>query len=202
MSEVLDVPLHGWLKPIWTILALRAHDRNECWPSLERLEKDTGASKPTICRALVELERLGLIQRDSPGGGKTTRYYVNCNAAKQLTVTQGNTKERERHIGDISPRENAARRELEKARVVLRRGSVRSTFLALCEMYPDGVSITAPMVARELGMRPAAVRSDLLSMIKSMDIPIEQALRFGATKRKPWHSGKLKNVVPFRQAAR
>jgi hypothetical protein len=84
--------------------------------------------------------------------------------------------------------------------MVNRRSEVKATFEALCSMYPEGVTITVPMIAREMGStRPSTVRSDMVALIKNLDLDLDLAVRFGQSKRKPWHAGRLKNVVPFRR---
>jgi DNA-binding transcriptional MocR family regulator len=201
MTDALRVPIKGWAKATWNIVSWHAGEKDKCWPSLETLAMEVGCCRATLCAALSELERLKLITRSSSGGGKSTTYYVHCSAAQQFTVQELNTKEREAKEGDIRSPDHPSKTELDKARTRIRRASVKSTFLAFCEMYPEGVTITVPMLAKELGMRPAQLRSDMLYIIRNLDVPLDKAVRFGTAKRKPWR-GPSKNVVPFRQVGR
>ena len=56
-------------------MADRAGEDHTCWPSIARLCKDTGLSRPTVFRIFKELEGMGLIAR-SPVSGKTTVYTL------------------------------------------------------------------------------------------------------------------------------
>jgi DNA-binding MarR family transcriptional regulator len=203
MSDAFDVKLdRGTLKGVWNVLFYRAGEKGECWPSLDRLALDTGYDKSTVCRALDELERIGLIFRScNEGGGSahTTVYTINCRTARQLTVAQRDTKERERKKEDAHRLSADIRRDLDRAKMVHRRSEVKSTFEALCVMYPADVRITVPMICRETGHKPAKVRSDMIALMKNMDIDLDLAHdRFGKHKpRRARHAGRLTVVVPF-----
>jgi DNA-binding MarR family transcriptional regulator len=203
MSDALNVKLdRGTLKGVWNVLSYRAGDKGECWPSLERIALDTGLGKSTVCRALDELEQMGLIFRNSSEGGgsaRTTVYTINCPRAGQLTVPERDTKERERKKEDAYRLSAEVRRDLDRAKMVRRRSEVKSTFEALCVMYPADVRITVPMICRETGHKPAKVRSDMLALMKNMDIDLDLAHdRFGKHKpRRARHAGRLTVVVPF-----
>jgi DNA-binding transcriptional regulator YhcF (GntR family) len=200
MSDVFDVDVRGPAKAVLTAIVWRLNGKDECWPSLDRLALDTGLNRATVCRALDELEDGGLIFRDRSEGGKPSTYSVNSRRLQQLTVALCNTKERERKKNCEVRLSAEAKADLDRAKIIHRRSEVKATFEALCQMYPEDVQITAPMVAREIGSPAAKVRSDLIAILKTGDIPPLFAMRFGRTKRNPRHFGKLKNVIPFQRS--
>lgn len=70
--------LQGTEKLLYIALMNRANDQGNCWPSIPRLCKDTGAGKTTIYGALKRLEELGLVvrsQRKNPDGGNDSNMY-------------------------------------------------------------------------------------------------------------------------------
>jgi DNA-binding MarR family transcriptional regulator len=202
MSDAFNVYLRGPAKGVWLSLALRANGKTECWPSLDRIALDTGLDKATVCRALEKLEEVGLIFRDRPEGGRTTTYTINCRRAQQMTVAERDTKERERKERHDVQLSSAAKRDIERAKMVHRRSEVKSVFMALCHLHPTEVLITAPMVAREMGAPVAKIRTDLSALMKNGDLPDLYAMRWGKTKFNPRHAKRLVNVIPFQRVAR
>lgn len=197
MSDGISVPLKGWAKAVWNVLVWRSSEKDVCWPSLERLAFEAGCSVKTVCTVMDELEQKGFISRERSTGRLSTRYTLNCERASQLTVNVLHTKERD--ISDAAIRRRGPSEPLEIAKLVLRRSQVRNTFIALCSTYLEDVPITVPMIARELGMKPSTVRTDMASLLRNRDIPEDFAVRFGRVKRRrPKHHGKLSNVVPMR----
>ena len=63
-------------------LAEHANDSGVCWPSLARLASLTGMGKRTVQRAIVDLEALNLLTKET-GKGKSARYKLD------LTVASG-----------------------------------------------------------------------------------------------------------------
>jgi DNA-binding transcriptional MocR family regulator len=51
-------------------------DRNggSCFPSITTLQREAGVARSTVCRALNQLEREGLLERARGGRGRPTRY--------------------------------------------------------------------------------------------------------------------------------
>jgi DNA-binding transcriptional regulator YhcF (GntR family) len=202
MSDALKVNVRGPAKAVWNVIAYRAGEKEVCWPSLETLCEETGFGMSTVCRALDELETLGLIFRTRSEGKKTTRYLINSPRAAELTVPLRDTKERERKERHDVQLSSAAKRDIERAKMVHRRSEVKSVFMALCHLHPTEVLITAPMVAREMGAPVAKIRTDLSALMKNGDLPDLYAMRWGKTKFNPRHARRLVNVIPFQRAAR
>lgn len=80
-----DMSLTAPMKPVLVVLADMADEEGSCYPGQQRIADMTGLSVRTVARALVKLERLGLIVRqrrmDAFGHRTSDRYRL------QLTVT-------------------------------------------------------------------------------------------------------------------
>jgi DNA-binding transcriptional regulator YhcF (GntR family) len=200
--DALKVPLKGALKAVWLVIAYRAGQTDECWPSLDTIAEEAGVSRNTVCTQMVELERLGLVNRDSPAGGTSTRYHINCHAALQLTVTSRDTKERQKdkHTDDRITVE--ARRQLKGAQATTRRARTKEAFYELIGVSPADAKITVPMIARHMGSRQPQVRTDMNYLVKNRDIPFDLLARFGTTKPNPRNFGKNQAaaVLQFRRS--
>jgi hypothetical protein len=76
-------------------LADNADDDGRCWPSLQRIERETGLSHSTVCDRLRKLEEAGVIDRrpggSTPGerGGQNTRYRIHT---EKLSATRTDSK--------------------------------------------------------------------------------------------------------------
>jgi hypothetical protein len=58
--------------------------------------------------------------------------------------------------------------------------------------------ITAPGLAKHLGLTSGVVMRDLMALFRSLDIPLQAQLRFRKSQRKPWHWRKMDaKVVNF-----
>ena len=79
-----DMKLTAPMKPVLVVLADMADESGSCFPGQGRIASMTGLSVRTVARALVKLERLGLIVRsrrvDQFGHRTSDRYHL------QLTV--------------------------------------------------------------------------------------------------------------------
>jgi DNA-binding MarR family transcriptional regulator len=201
--DAMKVPLKGAQKAVWLVIAYRAAITDQCWPGLETIAEEAGVTVQTVCRAVLELERVGLISRSSPAGGTSTRYFVHSNVALELTLTSRETKERERNKGECVDVNHAARKELELARSVSRRNGVKDAFYRLVAALPESAVITVPALARELGSRQSQVRSDMNYLIKHRDIPFDILGRFGRSKPNPKNFGRDKQaaILQFRRSA-
>lgn len=70
--------MSGSMKLTYIALLNRANDAGECWPSLDTLEADVGASRGTVITNLKKLEAMGLLERErrvGPDGGNTSNLY-------------------------------------------------------------------------------------------------------------------------------
>lgn len=64
-------------KLVLICLADRQHpDHNGCWPSIARLQLDTGMSRASLFRVLGELEKGGLVRRQQRAGTSTVYHLV------------------------------------------------------------------------------------------------------------------------------
>jgi predicted ArsR family transcriptional regulator len=59
-----------------------------CFPSITRLQKESGLGRSTVCRSLDELERTGLVERHRGGRGRPTRYRAASPTVALLVVPQ------------------------------------------------------------------------------------------------------------------
>jgi DNA-binding transcriptional regulator YhcF (GntR family) len=72
-------------------LVLSTHmDSNggSCFPSITRMQRESDLGRSTVCRALTELERSGLIERARGGRGRPTRYRATSATAGLAVVPQ------------------------------------------------------------------------------------------------------------------
>jgi biotin operon repressor len=88
-------------KLVWARLAQYAGENGYCYPSLETLASELGASKKGIHKAIKDLEKQGFIERELPQGidkltHKTTRYYFllhpvfESSGVQQSSISEGN----------------------------------------------------------------------------------------------------------------
>lgn len=70
-------------------LADNANDEGVCWPSLQRIERETGLSKTTICKKLKALEGAGIIERRTGGVNKNTVYFLKLPSEGSAPRAQG-----------------------------------------------------------------------------------------------------------------
>ncbi len=64
------------LKLVLLKLADNASDEGYCFPSLTRIQKETGLCRATVCRKMILLEELGFVRRKPGNFKKSTRYLV------------------------------------------------------------------------------------------------------------------------------
>ena len=65
-------------RSVLVLLCERANTKNECWPSVKSIARDTGFSRTTVQTTLRKLEDRGLlvtIVRNRKGGGQTSNKY-------------------------------------------------------------------------------------------------------------------------------
>jgi len=58
-------------KSLLIVLAFRANDKNQCWPSYKSLMENTRMNKRTLIKSIKELEALGFISKSGEMKGKT-----------------------------------------------------------------------------------------------------------------------------------
>lgn len=200
MSDALKVPLKGWVKPVWSVLAWHANDKNKCWPSLETIALEAGCCKRTAQDAINELENEGLIKIDRSNGRSSHVYHINGARAATLTVHGLPPKERERKEIYVSCRDEMpehVRRRVELSRserTARRRRTVQEGYLSFIARLDVGQYVTVPALAKDLGMSPATVRNDLDAIFRTLDIPYEDQKRLRKSERKPAHWGRLRVV--------
>ena len=57
-----QAPTHS--KMLLLVLANKANDQNQCWPSMAALARETGMSRRHVIRSINKLVSLGLIERE------------------------------------------------------------------------------------------------------------------------------------------
>lgn len=215
MSDAWKVSLPPSAKAVFMALIWRANGKRTCWPSIAELTEMTGLSDRAIRYALSYLADEKLIAIESGRGRSSATYHINSNPAVELiedepnrqmlpskAATRAESKERKEIREDVDRLSPTAKRDLDRAKMIRRRSEVKATFEALCHLYADDISITAPMVAREMGIPVTKARADLSSLLRNQDLPDIYAMRFGKTKFNPRHARKLQNVIPFQRAGR
>lgn len=74
-----DAELSHRAKVVYMYLCDRADAEGKCWPGVKRIAADLNLSRRTTQRALSDLERAGLIQRDEryrENGSRTSNLYT------------------------------------------------------------------------------------------------------------------------------
>ena len=65
-------------RAVYMYLKDRADKDGTCWPSIRTISRELGLSRATVCRALDDLCKAGLISREQrwrENGGKTSNLY-------------------------------------------------------------------------------------------------------------------------------
>lgn len=97
MDEDVPPPLHPRVHSIWLAIANHVDDKGYGWPGLDTLCEMTGSKVRAVQRALLDLEREGLIFIERKGGGRRKGGEGNPNGYWFLPVA-GRTKPLPRHI--------------------------------------------------------------------------------------------------------
>jgi len=93
LSMSIDATRWAWgisIKPTCKLILLsladRAGENHQCWPSLARLNKDTGLDRKTVMKVNCELESAGIlsVKRDV---GKGNYYQLIGVGGEKLTQT-------------------------------------------------------------------------------------------------------------------
>ncbi len=76
-NVLLQTPdLSNNAKVVYAQLLSYAWNNDRCFPGQERMATDSGASKSTVNRAVIELERAGWLEIQRRGQGKTNVYTL------------------------------------------------------------------------------------------------------------------------------
>ncbi len=78
-SIYADEELSHRARAVYMYLRDRADAEGKCWPGVKRIAADLKLSRRTTQRALSDLERAGLIQRDEryrENGSRTSNLYT------------------------------------------------------------------------------------------------------------------------------
>ena len=84
-------PFSSAAKVVWVIMAARTNN-GESWPSVDSIQKDTGLSRGTVCKALRELRDGGEIT-DVHGGGRygNKKYKLRTSLDSKLVQSVDST---------------------------------------------------------------------------------------------------------------
>lgn len=66
-------------RSVYMYLCDRSDAERKCWPSVKRISADLKLSRRTVQRALADLEKAGLVARNSrnrDNGGRTSNLYT------------------------------------------------------------------------------------------------------------------------------
>lgn len=77
LKSDLYLALRAPEKLVYLTLRVRANDQRKCWPSIDRISKDTGIQRVTIIKILKKLQLLGIIKKGPRWKNKATEYEVN-----------------------------------------------------------------------------------------------------------------------------
>lgn len=73
-------------RTIMLVLAYRANDRGECWPSLYRIAKDAGLNRRTVSRCLPVIQRTGELLIVRRGHAAQTRGGIQESNRYRITI--------------------------------------------------------------------------------------------------------------------
>lgn len=83
-------------KMILMVIANKANDKNQCWPSMAALARETGMSRRHVIRSLNKLISLGLISREhrfKDNHHRSNLYTLNVVTPAKLKVVGGSDLE-------------------------------------------------------------------------------------------------------------
>ncbi|MGB4661252.1 MAG: helix-turn-helix domain-containing protein [Mobilitalea sp.] len=67
-------------KTVYMYLKDRSNAERECWPAIKTIAKDTSLSASTVKRAIADLIRCGLLNKEyryrENGGNSSNRYFL------------------------------------------------------------------------------------------------------------------------------
>ena len=79
----LDATIWAWsqqIRPTQKLVLLsladRAGENDDCWPSIKRLEFDTGLNRKTVLKAIKDMAALGLLVSKKTAFGRTNNYRL------------------------------------------------------------------------------------------------------------------------------
>jgi hypothetical protein len=165
----------------------------------------------SVQRSISDLEYENLLEIERGNGrGNLTRFRLKGCQKGDKRVTGFSVQNQRNgksfpYSGDVqredvtlSEKNGSCETLTRRAIVILRRREVRDGYLTLLGAMNDGEFITAPGLAKHLGRPAASVRTDLMALFKSRDIPLEAQFRYRKSKGKPWHKGKMNgDVIPY-----
>lgn len=79
-------PGNSSMKLVLLSMADRADEQHQCYPSIERLEKDTRLNRKTIIASIGKMEQMGLIKDTGQRKGRTQKVKVYCLNLNEKTV--------------------------------------------------------------------------------------------------------------------
>lgn len=89
-SAIADSELKPTLRHVALTLSLHMNERGgSAFPSLDTIAAESGRHRSTVCRSLLELERLGWLARVPGGGRKLTTTYTATVPAETVAERDG-----------------------------------------------------------------------------------------------------------------
>jgi DNA-binding transcriptional MocR family regulator len=80
LSQVRKLTVKGPQRAVLLVLADRADDSGQCWPSHSTLARESGLARSTVKKVLLQLREAGLIRweqrRDDSGDLTSNRYFL------------------------------------------------------------------------------------------------------------------------------
>ena len=73
-------------KVVYAKLLSYAWNNNRVFPGQERMAEEVGTSQPTITRAITELEKIGYLEVQRRGQGRTNLYILNHTVDKRNKI--------------------------------------------------------------------------------------------------------------------
>ena len=101
--KVFSLEIPSTAKHVLTVLAIRANEQDECWPSYASLSKDTSLTERSIIRAIAWLIEHRYIVRTKKGGIKTksSHYQLTLDTGIQGDLKSGDRESGDRESGDL-----------------------------------------------------------------------------------------------------
>jgi predicted transcriptional regulator len=208
VAEVFASDLDDNLKRLMLALVARSDDGIISATTVAQLSLVLGCSERTVQYGLRTLEWGNCIEISASFGRGAANAIMLKGCKMDPKRVQEKSEQNQRndgkrpYIDDVQPEDCTLSKrdrrpaELNRTLVVIRRRQqVRDGYMSLLSMMGDEEYITAAGLAKHLGMETGKVRSDLLAIFKTLDIPIQAQFRFRKSQRKPWHWRKMDGKV-------
>jgi predicted transcriptional regulator len=208
VAEVFASDLEDNLKRLLLALVARSDDGIISATTVAQLSVVLGCSQRTVQYGLRTLEWGNCIEISASFGRGAANAIMLKGCKMDPKRVQEKSEQNQRNDGKrpyiddvqgsdctLSKRERRPEEINRTLIVIRRRQQVRDGYLSLLSIMNDDEYITAPGLAKHLGLPSGVVMRDIIALFRSMDIPREVHCRFRKSQRKPWHWRKMDSKV-------